>query len=77
MSSKKLTKSQNAVLEKGFDFAITPKFLPKLDIINGIEAGLHKVREEAAVKITRSKVSEISKSAKSPQKTSHMRKKRP
>ena len=68
MSSKKLTQPQNAVLEKGFNFAITPKFIPKLDIISGVEAGLHAVRDDAAVHITRSKVSEVLKSAKPPQR---------
>ena len=56
------------MLEKGFNFAITPKFIPKLYIINGVEAGLRKVRSEAAVQIARSKVSEILKSAKPPQR---------
>ena len=68
MSSKKLTNPQNAGLEKGFNFAITPKFVPKLDIINGAEAGLRKVHDEAAVQIARSKVSEFLKSAKPPQR---------
>ena len=68
MSSKKLTQSQNAVLEKGFNFAITPKFIPKLDIISGVEAGLRAVRDDAAVHIARSKVSEVLKSAKPPQR---------
>ena len=68
MSSKKTTNPQNAVLEKGFTFAITSKFVPKLDIINGVEAGLRKVRDEAAVQIAGLKVSEILKSAKPPQR---------
>ena len=64
MSSKTLTQPQNAVLEKRFNFAITPKFIPKLDIINGVEAGLRAVRDEAAVHIARSKVSQVLKSVK-------------
>ena len=68
MSSKKLTQPQNAVLEKGFNFAITPKFIPKLDIISGVEAGLRAVRDDAAVHIARSKVCEVLKSAKPPQR---------
>ena len=64
MRSKKLTQPQNAVLEKGLNFAITPKFIPKLDIINGVEAGIRTVRDEAAVHIARSKVFEVLKSAK-------------
>ena len=38
------------------------KFVPKLDIINGVEAGLCKVRDEAAVQNARLKDSEILKS---------------
>ena len=68
MSSKKLTQLQNAVSEKGFNFAITPKFKPKLDIISGVEAGLRTVRDKAVVIIVRSKISEVLKSAKPPQK---------
>ena len=64
ISRKKLTKPQNAVLEKGFNFAVTPKFVPKLVINNGVKAGLRKVRDEAAVQIARSKVSKILNSAK-------------
>ena len=56
------------MLKKGFKFAITPRIIPKLDIINGVEAGLRKVRDGAAVQIARSKVSEILKSAKPPQR---------
>ena len=67
MSSKKLTNPRNVVLEKGFNFATTSKFVPKLLIINGVEAGLRKVRDETVVRIVRSKVSEILKSAQPPQ----------
>ena len=68
MNLKKLTNPQNAVLENGFNFAISQKFVPKLDIIIGVEAGLRKVRDEAEVQIAWSKVSEILKSAKPPQR---------
>ena len=66
MSLKKLTNPQNAVLKKGFNFANTPKFVLKLDIVNGVEVSLRKVRNEGALQIARSKVSEILKSAKPP-----------
>ena len=68
MSSKELTKPQNAVLEKRFNFVITPKFVPKLDSINRVEAGLPKVRDKAAMQIAQSKIFEILKSAKPPQR---------
>ena len=57
LSLKKLTNLQNAVSEKGFNFAVIPKFVPKLDIIIGVEAGLRKVRDKAEVQIARSKAS--------------------
>ena len=63
MSSKKPTQPQNAALEKVFNFAFTPKFILKLDIISG-EAGLRTVRDDAAVHIARLKVSKVLKSAK-------------
>ena len=56
------------MLKKDFNLTITPKFVPKLDIIIGVEAGSRKVGDEATVQIARSKVSEIFKTAKPPQK---------
>ena len=68
MNSKKLTYPRNAELEKGFNFAITLKFVLKLGINNGVETGLSKVRDEAAVQIVRSKIFETLKSAKPSQR---------
>ena len=42
-----------AVLEKGFNNALTPKSIPKLDIVAGVETGLRQVRDAAAVGIAR------------------------
>ena len=39
-----------------------------MDIISGVEASLHTVRDEAAVHIARSEVSKVLKSAKPPQR---------
>ena len=72
--SKKLIQPQNAVLEKRFNVAITLKFILKLDIITGIEVGLHTVSDEAAVHIACSKIFEVLQSAKPPQETSCKRK---
>ena len=66
LSSTTLTTSQTSILRKGFNFAIAPKFIPKLDLVSGVEAGLRQVRDAAAVHTARSKVSEILKSAKPP-----------
>ena len=61
-----LNNTQTAVLEKGFNFAITPKSIPELDIVTGVETGLRKIRNAAAVTIARSKVAEILKTANPP-----------
>ena len=50
------------------NFAITTKFRPKLDIIIEVGAGLRKVRDKPAVQIARSKVSEILRRVKPPQR---------
>ena len=55
-----------AVLEKGFNYALTPKSMPKLDIVAGVETGLRQVRDAAAVGIARAKVAAILKSAEPP-----------
>ena len=66
MSNTELNNTQTAVLEKGFNFAITPKSIPKLDIVTGVETGLRKIRNAASVAIARSKVAEILKTASPP-----------
>ena len=66
MSNTELNNTQTAVLEKGFNFAITPKSIPKLDIVTGVETGLRKIRNAASVTIARSKVAEILKTASPP-----------
>ena len=55
-----------AVLEKGFNYAITPKSIPKSDIVAGVETGLRQVRDAAAVGIAHAKVAAILKSAEPP-----------
>ena len=72
---EKIAKKKNC--KKNFNFAFTPKFIPKLDIISGVEAGLRAVRDEAAIHVARSKVFVVLKSAKPPKETSRKRKKRP
>ena len=64
LSNTKLKNTQTTVL--GFNFAITHKSIPKLDIVTGVETGLRKVRNAAAVTIARSKVAEILKTASPP-----------
>ena len=66
LSNTELNNTQTAVLEKGFNFAITPKSIPKLDIVTGVETGLRKIRNAASVTIACSKVAEILKTASPP-----------
>ena len=66
LSNTELINTQTAVLEKGFNFAITPKSIPKLDIVTGVETGLRKIRNATSVTIARSKVAEILKTASPP-----------
>ena len=40
LSSRILSEDETHVLQKGLNFAVTPKFIPKLDIISEIEDGI-------------------------------------
>ena len=71
LSSKTLSESQVNVLQKGFKFAIAPSQIPTLDFVSGAEFGLRQVEDLAQVMTARSKVMEILKSAKPPQKQSN------
>ena len=68
LSSKSLTPTQTSVLEKGFNFALSPKSLPMVDIICGVEEGLRKVNDAAAVSTARSKVAGVLKTARLPKR---------
>ena len=68
LSSKLLTHTQTAVLEKGFNFALSPKSLPMVDIICGVIEGLRKVNDAAAVSTARSKVAGVLKTARTPKR---------
>ena len=59
LSSKSLTHTQTGVLEKGFNFALSPKSLPMVDIICGVEEGLRKVNDAATVSTALPKVAEV------------------
>ena len=47
-------------------FAITPKYIPNLDIISSIEKGLKNVQNQEDVNLTRSKITQILYNAKLP-----------
>jgi len=68
--------SQTSILQKDFNFAITPKTIPKLDLVSGAEASLRQVRDAAAVHTARSKISKILKNTNHPPRTSQKRKMR-
>ena len=68
LSSKSLTHTQTGVLEKGFNFVLSPKSLPMVDIICGVEEGLQKVNDAAAVSTARSKVAGVLKIARPPKR---------
>ena len=55
-------------VRKIFNFCYHPEICTKIGYNQWSRAGLRKVRDEAAVQIARSKVSEILKSAKPPQR---------
>ena len=56
--------TQTGALEKGFNFALSPKSLTIVDIICGVEEGLRKVNDAAAVSTARSKVAGVLKTAR-------------
>ena len=55
-------------IRKRIQFCHHPKFIPKLDIISAVEADLRTVCDKAASHIARSKVSEVLKPTKQPQR---------
>ena len=46
MSSKNLSDAEQLVLSKGLNYSITPKLVPKLDIISSIETTTENLPEE-------------------------------
>ena len=77
VSSKSLTHTQTGVLEKGFNFALSPKSLPMVDIICGVEEGLRNVNDAAAVSTARSKVAGVLKTARPPKRNSDKEEEQP
>ena len=61
-----MTTSQHQVLEKGLKFALTPKSIPRLDMVASAEKGLRNVRNQAEVELARSKITQIIFNARIP-----------
>ena len=66
-SSKSLTHTQTNVLEKAL-ILLSPKSLPMVDITCGVEEGLRKASNPAAVSIACSKVARVLKTARPPRR---------
>ena len=64
--TKQLSSSQQKVLEKGLNFAITPKRIPVLDIVASIGKGFKNVRNQSAVELARNKITQILSNSKLP-----------
>ena len=68
LSSKLLTHTQTGILESGFNFALSPKSLLMGYIICGVEEGLRKANDTAAVSTAHSKVASVLKTARLPKR---------
>ena len=57
-SSRPLTQSQIAVLQRGSKFAVAPNKIPTLAFVCGVEQGLHQVKHEkkALINYTRAQL---------------------
>ena len=65
ISSNQLTDTERLALEKGMNFAVTPRTIPLAEIVAGVEDGITSSSDEEKIEI-RSKVSEILRRAKPP-----------
>jgi len=63
LSSKQITDSQRQVLEKGLNFAVTPDALPHSEIVASVEKGLRRLKNQAKVEVTRSRIVQILKNS--------------
>jgi len=50
--------SQNQVLEKDLNFAITPKRISMLDMVASAEKGMKNVKNQAKVDLARNKITQ-------------------
>ena len=68
LSSRTFTDIEMNVLSKGTKFAVSPRSVPKLDIIAGVEEGLSRLEhnKKQFINIARAKISDILLKAKPP-----------
>ena len=64
--TKQLSSSEQKVLEKGLNFAITPKRIPVLDIVASVEKGFKNVRNQSVVELARSKITHVLSNSRLP-----------
>ena len=64
--TKQLSSSEQKVLEKGLNFAITPKRIPVLDIVASVKKGFKNVRNQSAVELARSKITQVLSNSRLP-----------
>ena len=69
LSKHRLTDTERTALERGFNFADTPKTIPKDNIVAGVEAALRKCNDEREAERARSAIANILRSAKPPKST--------
>ena len=61
-----MTPGEIGVLEKGLNYAVTPKIIPTQEILASCEKGLRNVREQADVELARTKITQTLRHAKVP-----------
>ena len=65
LSSKELTEAQISVLQRGLNFSVTPRNIPKASMVASIESGIRNL-PDSSKSIIRSQVANILRSAKPP-----------
>ena len=57
--TKQLSSSEQKVLEKSLNFAITPKWIPVLEIMASVEKDFKNVPNQSVVELARSKITQV------------------
>ena len=66
LSSHELTTDEQAILEKGFNFALSPKEIPRVEVIAAIEPTLREEADQTRAERARAAVASILRTAKVP-----------
>ena len=66
LSDHQLTPQEQSVLEKGLNFALSPSFIPRMDIIAAVEPTLRAMDDQVTAEMTRAKISGLIKKGKRP-----------